>query len=281
MGNKAGTATALAREAFEAKVGLEAYQRAGNNPNLKGIVHEVLAKDIYNASPERIVDGTKAVLSKSTTAVRDDVLIMKDGAVVGRWQLKDTAQSIQKTVKQVENGHYIGTNLKGTTETVKAYNHAVSKAAANGSKLTQKMSSTGISSTDTSRIACKTIGSNAGKLTAGSLGKVASSSGAAGAVISGGIEVVSSGIQLAKGEIDGGEFVGNVAKETVTGGISAASGSIAATAAAAGAASVLAATSAPVWVPAAIGIGAAVAVGSAVKSGCDAICDAISDWFLF
>ena len=78
---------------------------------------------------------------------------------------------------------------------------------------------------------------------------------------------------LADGEIDGGEFVGNVAKETVGGGLSAAGGSVAATAAATGAATLLATTAAPVWVPAAVGIGAAVAVGSAIKGLWDCIFD--------
>lgn len=271
--NNSGAAVAFSREVFEGKVGMEALNRAGRNPNLKGIVHEVAVKDLYNLSPERLVDGTRATLSKSATAVRDDLLIMKDGSVVGRMQLKDTAQSIGKTISQVKDGHYARTALKGTPETVKAYNQAVQSAAKNGVNITQKMSSTGVSSSDTARIASKTIGNTAGKLTASSLGKVAASSGAAGAVISGGIEVVSSAIKLSQGEIDGGEFVGNVAKETVGGGLSAAGGSVAATAAATGAATLLAATSAPVWVPAAVGIGAAVAVGSAIKSFWDSIFD--------
>ena len=141
--NHSGTTTAVVREAGETKIGLEAYARGGRNPNLKGIVHEVAVKDLYNASPERLVDGTKAVLSKSSTAIRDDVLIMKEGSVVGRMQLKDTAQSIQKTISQVKDGHYVGTALKGTPETVEAYNQAIQSAAKSGVKITQKMSSTG------------------------------------------------------------------------------------------------------------------------------------------
>ena len=234
-----GTVIAATREIAESKIGLEALERAGKNPQLKGIVHEVAVKNLYNADPQRILDGTKAVLSKSTTAVRDDLLVMKGSSVVGRMQLKDTAGSIQKTIDQVKNGHYAGTALKGTKETVSAYNTAVQKAVSGGTNITQKMTSTGISSSDTARIATKTIGNTAGKLSAQSLGSLAMSSGAAGAVISGGIEAVSSTIQLANGEIDGGEFAANVAKETIGGGISAAGGSIAASAAATGAATVL------------------------------------------
>ena len=164
MANKNnGTVIAATREIAESKVGLEALARAGRNPQLKGVVHEVAVKNLYNAAPQRILDGTKAVLSKSPTAVRDDLLIMKGSNVVGRMQLKDTAGSIQKTIAQVKDGHYAGTVLKGTKETVSAYNTAVQKAASSGTNITQKMTSTGISSSDTARIATKTIGNAAGK----------------------------------------------------------------------------------------------------------------------
>lgn len=273
MKKQSGVATAAGREIFEAKSGIEAAMRAGKNPNLKGIVHETMYKNIYNASPKRIIDGTKAVLSESTTAIRDDVIIKQGSNIVKRVQLKDTANSIGKTIEQVKNHHYSGTNLVGTKETVKAFGKGVANQAKKGVNVTQKMSSSGISSADTSRIATKTIGGAAGKLTASSLGKVASSSGVAGGVISGGIEAITSGIKLANGEIDGGEFVGNVAKETVGGGLSAAGGSVAATAVAAGTATLLASTTAPLWVPAAVGFGAAVAVGSAIKGIWDCIWD--------
>ena len=98
------------------------------------------------------------------------------------------------------------------------------------------------------------------------MGKLAVSSAKVGGALSGGVEAISSGVQLAKGEITGGEFVANVTKEAAGGGLSAAAGSLAASKAAVGAASLLAATSAPAWIPAAVGVGAAIAVGSAVKS---------------
>lgn len=263
--NNSGAMTAITREAYEAKVGIEAVCRVGNNPNLKGVVHEVMVKDVITFSPANIANGTKGVLTKSTTAVRDDVLTMQAGKVIGRAQLKDTPASITKTVKQVAEGKYQGTNLMGTKETVEAYNSAVSKLTEKGVVITQKMTSTGISSSDTARIATKTIGESAGNLTVGSIGKVFATSGAAGAAISGGIELIDSGMKLAKGEIEGGEFVYNIVKETTGGGLAAASGSAAATVAAAGTATVLAATTAPVWIPAAVGIGTAIAVGSATK----------------
>ena len=282
MRNYSGTAAAAAREVFEGAVGIEAVARAGRNPQLKGIVHEVAYKDMYNLSPERLVDGNHAVLSHATNAVRDDVLIKNGGKIVQRIQLKDTSSTsgIAKTVSQVGSKHYAGTNLMGTPETAARYTEAVGKAAAKGKQVTQQMSSTGISSGDTARIAAKTIGTSAGKLTAQALGNVARSSGAAGALLSGGIELINSGVKLANYEIDGGEFMGNVVKETVGGGVSAAGAGVAATAAATGVATALAATTAPVWVPAAVGVAAAVAAGSAIKNTWDKICDEAELFFL-
>ena len=193
---------------------------------------------------------------------------MQAGKVVGRAQLKDTAQSIGHTVKQVTSGKYQGTVLMGTKETVTAYNAEVAKAASKGIKVTQKMQSSGISSTDTARIAAKTIG---GKLTGKAVASVARSSGAVGAVVSGGVEALTAGKDWKNGKISGGEFAGKVAKESVGGGLSAAAGGVAATVAATTAASILATSTAPVWVPAAIGIGAAVAIGSAAKGLWDSI----------
>ena len=266
--NHGGTMAAAARELYEGKVGLEAVARAGRNPNLKGIVHEVLVKDAINANPANMFAGKVASLTKSTTAVRDDLVVQQAGKIIGRMQLKDTAGSINETVRKVASGQYRGTSLVGTNETAKAFNAAAERAG-----LTQRMGSSGASSSDTARIASKTIGASAGKLTANQLAKVAGSSGAVGAVISGGIEVLSSGVKLANGEIDGEEFVANVAREGIGGGLAAAGGTAAATVAGAGAATLLAATTAPAWVPVAVGVGAAVAVGSAIKSLWDSFWD--------
>ena len=234
---------------------------------------------MFNLSPERLIDGNVAVLSKSPTAVRDDLLIMNGGKVIQRMQLKDTVSSsgISKTISQVSNKHYAGTKLMGTPETVAKY----MEVAAKGKQVTQQMSSTGISSSDTARIAAKTIGSSAGKISAEALRKVAGSSGAVGAVLSGGFEVINSGMKLVNYEIDGGEFVANVAKEAVGGGVSATGASAAATAAAAATATALAATAAPVWVPAAAGVAAAVIAGSTIKNGWDTLCDVVDDFFFF
>ena len=234
MEKRTGTAAAASRSAYEAKVGTEAVLRSGGkNPQLKGVVHEILYRDSITMDPKNLVSGTKGVLSKSATAIRDDVLTMRGGSVVGRAQLKDTVSGIEKTVRQAADGKYARTSLMGTKETVKAYNQAAARMAKNGTAVTQKMTSTGISSADTSRIAAQTIG---GAVKAASVARAAVTSGGVGAAISGGIEAVVSGVKLAKGEISGGEFAGNVAKETVGGGLSAAAGTAAATVAAAGAA---------------------------------------------
>lgn len=266
--SNAGTMTAAARSAYEGKAGLEAFARAGRNPNLKGVVHEVLVKDAHNINPANILSGKTASLTQSATAVRDDVIVQQAGKIVSRMQLKDTAGSIGKTVRQAASGKYAGTNLVGTRETTAAFNEAAKAAG-----VTQKMTSSGISSSDTARIATQTIGNSAGKLTLHSVSKAAGSSGALGAAISGGIEVLSSGAKFIDGEIDGGEFAANVARETVGGGLAAAAGTAAASVASAGAATVLAAASAPVWAPVAVGVGAALAVGSVVKGIWDSIFD--------
>ena len=267
--SQSGATTAAGRMAYEGKVGVEAVVRSGGkNPQLKGVVHEILYRDSITMAPDNLIHGTKGALSKSATAIRDDVLTMQGGKVIGRAQLKDTVSSINKTVKQASSGKYAGTNLMGTKETAAAYNSCVDKLVAAGKQAPQKMTSTGISSSDTARIASQTIG---GSVKAASVARTAMTSGGAGAMISGGIEAAVSGYKLLNGEIDGAEFVGNVARETVGGGISAAAGSAAATVAATGAATVLAATSAPLWVPAAVGVGAAVAIGSCVKSLWDSL----------
>ena len=131
--DNAGTMTAAARSAYEGKVGLEALERAGRNPNLKGIVHEVLVRDAHNVNPANILSGKAASLTKSVTAVRDDVIVQQAGKVISRMQLKDTAGSISKTVKQAASGKYAGTQLVGTKETVEAFDKAAG--------VTQKMTS--------------------------------------------------------------------------------------------------------------------------------------------
>lgn len=265
-----GTTFAAARKGYEASVGIRAYNRAGNNPQLKGIVHEVAYVDAQNFNPRNLIAGTRAALTKSTNAVRDDVVLMNGGKVVGRVQLKDTPRAISDTVAHVASGQYKGTKLIGTRETTEAYSKAVANAAKKGKNISQKMTSSGISSTDTGRVAIETIGEAAGKLAPKAVAKVAASSGLVGAAVSGGVEFISAGRELINDEIDGGEFFGRVAKETASGGLSAAGASALATTASAGAATVLAGTTAAVWGPVAIGVGVTVVAGTAIKKVIDA-----------
>lgn len=195
--HQAGAAAAAGRSAYETKVGVEAVVRSGGkNPQLKGVVHEILYRDSLTMAPKNLASGAKGVLSKSVTAVRDDVLLKQGGSVVGRAQLKDAVASADKVARQAASGKYAGTKLMGTKETVAAYEKAAANLAKNGTKVTQKMTSTGISSADTSRIAAQTIG---GSLKGAQLGKAALASSGTGAALSGAIEAVSSAREAGQG----------------------------------------------------------------------------------
>lgn len=92
--NETGAAMAASRSAYEAKVGVEAVLRSGGkNPQLKGVVHEILYRDALTMKPGNLANGARGTLSKSVTAVRDDVLLKQGGAVVGRAQLKDAVHT--------------------------------------------------------------------------------------------------------------------------------------------------------------------------------------------
>ena len=102
--SQSGATTAAGRMAYEGKVGVEAVVRSGGkNPQLKGVVHEILYRDSITMAPDNLIHGTKGALSKSATAIRDDVLTMQGGKVIGRAQLKDTVSSINKTVQAYYN----------------------------------------------------------------------------------------------------------------------------------------------------------------------------------
>lgn len=227
---KSGAAAAAGRSTYEAKVGVEAVIRSGGK------------------NPQLKGVGHEILYRDSITT-----------------NPKNLASGVKGVLSKSA-----GTKLMGTKETVKAYNAAVSRAAQGGKQITQRMTSTGISSADTSRIAAQTIG---GALKAASVAKTALTSGGVGAALSGGFEMISSGIRLVKQEIDGGEFLGNMAKEMVGGGLAAAGGSAAATASAVGTATLLAATVAPAWVPGAVAVGAAVTVGTGIKVLWDGLTD--------
>lgn len=273
-----GAGMSAAQKAYESSVGARALKRAGRNPQLKGIVHEMMFMDKQNLKPSNLLSGTTARLSKSPTAIRDDVLLMKNGNVMKRMQLKDTPNSISTTIKQVASGKYSRTSLMGTKETFKRYGKSSVSMAAKGKPITQKMTSTGISSSDTSRIANQVLGK---KIPGRELIRSSGNVGIKGAALSGAIELFSAGKDYAKGNITGGEAAVRVAKETVGGGISSAAGSAAGTAASIGTAAALAAITVPPVVtaiaPGVAAVSASLGVGVIVKKGCDKICDKVCD----
>jgi hypothetical protein len=258
-----------AREAYEGKVAIEALERAGRCPQLKGHVHEILFKDGFNLS--HIINGEHAALTKSNIAPMKDIVITKGGKVVGHMQLKDTVSNsgVRKTVQQIAEGKYGKTAVYGTTETT----------AKVGSKVAQKVHDSGISSNTTSRIASKALGKMP---TTSMLGVAAKSGGAWGAAIGAGCEAVSSVVDVVNGKKEVSDAVVDVAAAGVKGGAIGAVSAVAGSAAAgvAGTAtSVLVATSiggavaatgagalAVAFAPVAIGFGAACLIGSAISS---------------
>jgi len=161
------------------------------------------------------------------------------------------------TIRQAADQKYARTLLMGTKETAEAH---AEEAATTVLKVTQKVHSTGISSSDTARIANKVPG----KLpSAQSLRMPAHGSGIAGAVIGAGIEAVASAKDLKAGNITSGEFWGRVAKEVVKGGVIGAAATAACSLASAGivtATGMVGTMTAPVWFLVATGVAASIAV---------------------
>lgn len=263
----------VSRNGYEMKAGCEALNRAGQNKNLHGIVHEVMFKDGYNANPSNILNGRSCHLTKNPTARMKDVVMMKGNKVCGHAQLKDTVGSISKTVKQVNSGHYGKTPVYGTTET----------AAKAAGKTKQVVHDSGISSTTTKRIADKALGKMP---TAGAVHAAAKAGGIAGAAVGAGIEAISSIGGVIAGEKDVVDAACDVTYAGAKGGAAGYAGAAAGTAAAGAtgalitttgigtglAAGGLAAT-AVAFAPAVVGFGAACAVGGLVCDIFDSIFD--------
>lgn len=264
------------KEGYEAGVAIRALNRAGQCPQLKGHVHEIMFCDRYNLDPVNLIKGNHAQLTKSNTAIMKDIIGMdSNGKVIMHAQLKDTvsASGAAKTAKQILSKHYSKTKVYGTEETV----GKVAKKIAG--KTNQQINSSGISSETTRRVADKALGNMP---TAATLGTAAKAGGVAGAAVGAGLEAVSSIIDVVDGKKDVGDAVIDIAgaglKGGVTGAASAAAGSAAAgvagvtiasaTSTAVGGA--LAATTigaaAVAAAPVAIGFAAACAVGGFISS---------------
>ena len=274
MQNMAG---GMAKDVYEASVGVRALARAGANPQLKGVAHELMFCDKFNVDPTHLLRGEYARLTKSATAQMKDVIVQNaQGRVIGHVQLKDTVSpsGVAKTVRQIMEGHYNKTAVYGTTETAAKVTDAIAKTG----KVTQKIRSSGISSETTSRVADKVLGRMP---TATALGAAARSGGVAGAAFGAGIEALSSISDVLDGQKSVGDAAIDIAGAGVKGGItgvaSGAAGSVAAGAAgtvisAAAATSIggtLAATTGGALffavAPVAVGLGAACAIGSVIS----------------
>lgn len=268
---KSTITTLSGKTTYEASVINRAVERAGNNPHLKGHIHEIMVKDAKNL--RNLFNGNTTELTKSTTAKTVDLVTKNGGKVVERLQLKDTlSQSgVDKTVKQVLNGQYRSTQLVGTNETTELVNKALEKAGS-----AKRMTSSGVSSNTTT-----TLAQRAGASGSGTLGNAvlqsAKTGGTLGAGIGAGIEVASGIVGLVNGERD----LSDVALSTVKAGAKGyATGAAAAAAVTATGPAVLVATTAVAGVGTAAAvvtfaapITVAVGVGWAVSSLWDVIFD--------
>ena len=221
--NVAGSASNV----YEASVGMRALNRAGQNPQLRGIVHEILYCDQYNTNMGNILNGHHMDLTKSTTAHMKDVIAKNSaGKVVGHAQLKDTISNagVRKTVQQIKFGHYSKTRVIGTEETAAKVNKVLEKSG-----VKQRVESSGISSKTTSRIADKTLGKMP---TISAVSSAAKAGGVTGAAVGAGMEAISSIGGWMEGDKSAGEAAADVVvagvKGGVTGAVSGAIGSVAA-----------------------------------------------------
>ena len=268
-----------AKTAYEGSVIARAMQRAGNNPHLKGHIHEVLIQDARNARNLLGMNGASTHLTKSTTASTVDLVTMRGGKVIERIQVKDvTSQSgINKLVKQCADGKYRSAKLIGSEETTQVFNKAAEKAG-----ISKRMSSSGVSTKNTTNLAQRAGATGSGSL-GSAMGQAARSGGAAGAAIGAGVEAVRGIYDLYNGNADALEVTGRVAKAGAKGGVSGAAAGAAATAAGAGAAAAVTALGVTGGAAVAATVGAplvaAVAVGYVASEVFDGVCDFFSDWW--
>lgn len=230
--NVAGSASNV----YDASVGTRALNRAGNNPQLKGIINEIMYCDKYNTDPVNLFNGRHMDLTKSTTARMKDVIAKNSsGKVVKHAQLKDTISNagVRKTAQQIKSGHYNKTRVIGTEETADKVNKVLEKCG-----VKQRVESSGISSKTTSRVADKTLGKMPTRF---DMVSAAKSGGAAGAAVGAGIEAVSSIGDWLEGNKSASEAVADVAVAGVKGGVTGAVSGVIGSAAAGAAGSAIAA----------------------------------------
>ena len=233
--NVAGSASNV----YEASVGMRALNRVGQNPQMKGVAHEIMCCDKYNLNPGNILNGRHMDLTKSTTAHMKDVIAKNSaGKVVGHAQLKDTISNagVRKTVQQINSGHYSKTRVIGTEETAAKVNKVLEKCG-----VKQRVESSGISSKTTSRIADKTLGKMP---TISTLSSAAKAGGVTGAAVGAGMEAISSIGDWLEGDKSAGEAAADVAVAGVKGGVTGAVSGVIGSAAAGATGSAIAAATA-------------------------------------
>ena len=233
--NVAGSASNV----YEASVGMRALNRAGQNPQMKGVAHEIMCCDKYNLNPGNILNGRHMDLTKSTTAHMKDVIAKNSaGKVVGHAQLKDTISNagVRKTVQQINSGHYSKTRVIGTEETAAKVNKVLEKYG-----VKQRVESSGISSKTTSRIADKTLGKMP---TISAVSSAAKAGGVTGAAVGAGMEAISSIGDWLEGDKSAGEAAADVAVAGVKGGVTGAVSGVIGSAAAGATGSAIAAATA-------------------------------------
>lgn len=233
--NVAGSASNV----YEASVGMRALNRAGQNPQMKGVAHEIMCCDKYNLNPGNILNGRHMDLTKSTTAHMKDVIAKNSaGKVVGHAQLKDTISNagVRKTVQQINSGHYSKTRVIGTEETAAKVNKVLEKYG-----VKQRVESSGISSKTTSRIADKTLGKMP---TISTMSSAAKAGGVTGAAVGAGMEAISSIGDWMEGNKSAGEAAADVAVAGVKGGVTGAVSGVIGSAAAGATGSAIAAATA-------------------------------------
>lgn len=269
----------LTRTGYEQSVVARAMARAGNNPHLKGHIHEVLVKDMRNVRNLFTNPGASTELTKSTTAKAVDLVTTKGGKVIERIQVKDVTSKagIDKLVRQCAEGKYRSAKLVGSEESAKLFNEAAEKAGVG-----KRMSSTGVSSKTTESLAQRSGATGSGSLGA-AVGQAAKTGGLVGAAVSAGVETVKGIIDLKDGTADAVEVAGRVAKAGAKGGTVGAASGAAATLGGAGAAAAVATLGLTGTAAAAVTIGApiaaAVAVGYVATEAFDAVSDFFSDLF--
>lgn len=205
-------AKSVINQGYDASVVKRALKRAGNNPNIKGHINEIRMVDKLNFNPTNLIKGNKAQLTKSPTAIRDDIIVKNGKNIIKRFQVKDTTSvsGAAKTAKQIASGKYRGTNVVGTKETVA---NVMKQKGMDASK--QKITSNGLSSMENKMLAAKAGSSKIGlkdsvKLAGSGMLKTAGTS----AAIAGIMETASSLRKIKKQELTPKKAAYGVGKET-------------------------------------------------------------------